>query len=222
MSDIFREVDEDLRRDQIMTFWKRYGGLVIAAAVLVVAATAGNVGWKHWRTTRMEERTSVLSDALAKLRPADEYTQPDTKAAADALAAASAKLGEGHADLARLYEAGLRARDGQRDDAVKLYDQVAGNGGADPMLRDLATLLSVQLQLDTGDAAALRGRLAPLLKPGSAWRASATEASGLLAARAGDNAGAAALFKELSDDTTAPQGLRARATELAALYAATK
>ncbi|MFV3126041.1 tetratricopeptide repeat protein [Niveispirillum sp. KHB5.9] len=221
MSDIFREVDEDLRRDQIMKFWKRYGGLVIAAAILVVAATAGNVGWKHWRTTRMEERTAVLSEALAKLRPADENTQPDTKGAAEALAAASAKLGAGHADLARLYEAGLRARDGQRDDAVKLYDQVAGTAGADPMLRDLATLLSVQLQLDTGDAAALRGRLAPLLKAG-AWKASATEASGLLAARAGDNAGAAALFKELSEDATAPQGLRARATELAALYAATK
>lgn len=222
MSDIFREVDEDLRRDQIMKFWKRYGGLVIGAAILVVAATAGNVGWKHWRTTRMEERTAVLSDALATLRPADENARPDSKAAAEALSAAAAKLGEGHADIARLYEAGLRARDGQRDEAVKLYDQVAGTAGADPMLRDLATLLSVQLQLDTGDAAALRGRLAPLLKPGSAWKASATEASALLAARAGDNAGAAALFKELSDDATAPQALRARATELTALYAATK
>lgn len=222
MSDIFREVDEDLRRDQIMKFWKRYGSLVIGAAVLVVAATAGNVGWKHWRTTRMEERTAVLSEALAKLRPADENAQPDLKAAAEALSGASAKLGEGHADMARLYEAGLRAREGEKDKAIALYDQVAGTAGADPMLRDLATLLSVQLQLDTGDAAALRARLAPLLKAGNAWKASATEASGLLAARAGDNAGAASLFKELSEDSTAPQALRARATELAALYAATK
>lgn len=222
MSDIFREVDEDLRRDQIMKFWKRYGGLVIGAAVLVVAATAGNVGWKHWRTTRMEERTAVLSEALANLRPADENAQPDLKAAAEALSGAGAKLGEGHADMARLYEAGLRAREGEKDKAIALYDQVAGTAGADPMLRDLATLLSVQLQLDTGDAAALRARLAPLLKAGNAWKASATEASGLLAVRAGDNAGAAALFKELSEDSTAPQALRARATELAALYAATK
>ncbi|OYQ31376.1 hypothetical protein CHU95_19635 [Niveispirillum lacus] len=222
MSDIFREVDEDLRRDQIMKFWKRYGGLVIGAAVLVVAATAGNVGWKHWQTTRMEERTAVLSAALSKLRPVDENTPPDTKAAADALSAASATLGAGHADVARLYEAGLRARDGQRDEAVKLYDQVAGTASADGMLRDLATLMSVQLQLDTGDAAALRARLTPLLKQGNAWKASATEASGLLAVRAGDHAAAAALFKELSEDSTAPQALRARATELAALFAATK
>lgn len=222
MSDIFREVDEDLRRDQFVKFWQRYGSLVIGAAILVVAATAGNVGWKHWRTTRMEERTAVLSDALAKLRPTGENAQPDTKAAADALAAAAAKLGGGHATLARLHEAGLRARDGQRDQAVTLYDQVAGSGDADPMLRDLATLLSVQLQLDTGDAAALRTRLTPLLKDGNAWKASATEASGLLAVRAGDAAGAAALFKQMSDDPAAPQALRARATELAALYAATK
>lgn len=222
MSDIFREVDEDLRRDQIMKLWKRHGGLIIIAAVLVVVATAGNVGWKQWRIAHMEARTAVLSDALTALRPADENAKPDTKAAAEALAGLGGKLDGSHADVARLYEAGLRARDGERDKAVALYDQVAATASADQMLRELAILLSVQLQLDTGDVTMLRGKLAPLLKPSGAWRASATEALALLASRGGDTDEAAQLFKELSEDSTAPQALRARATELAALFAAKK
>lgn len=222
MSDIFREVDEDLRRDQFVKFWKRYGGIVVGAAVLVVAATAGNVGWKHWRTARMEERTAVLSQALSKLRPETEGAQPDTKAAAEALSQAAGKLGGGHAVLARLYEAGLRARNGETDQAIALYEQVAGSADAEQSLRELATLLSVQQQVDTGDAKALRVRLEPLLKTGNAWRASASETAGLLAVRVGDKAEAARLFKEASEDAGAPQALRARATELAALYAATK
>lgn len=222
MSDIFREVDEDIRRDKLVSFWQRYGGAVVASAVLIVVGTAGYVGWKHWRTGQMEERTAVLSTALSKIRPEQNAAPVDTKAGADALAQAAQQLGGGHATIARLYEAGLRARDGQRDQAIALYDSLAGDSEATPLLRDLALLMSIQLQVDTGDIAALQGRLAPLLATGNAWRASATELAGLLAIRSGDNARAAELFRGLAEDADAPQGVRARATELAAFYAAPK
>lgn len=221
MSDIFREVAEDLRRDQLMSFWKRYGTAVVTGAVLIVAGTGAYVGWKHWRASQMEERTLVLSRALDLARPAEGQTL-DPKAAADALAKAATELGAGHAVLARLYEAGLRSRDGQYDQAVALYDQVAGSGEVDPVLRDLAQLLSVQLQVDKGDITALRGRLEPLMASGNVWRASATELAAVLAIRAGDTAQAGTLFRSLADDAQTPQGIRARATELAALYAAPK
>jgi hypothetical protein len=220
MSDIFREVDEDLRRDQLVSFWKRYGATVISGAVLIVVATAGYVGWKEWRANQMEKRTAVLSAALAKARP--EEGTPDVKIAGDALAAAAAELGHDQAVIARLYEAGLRARNGQRDEAVVIYDQIAGSGETDALMRDLATLLSVQLQMDAGDPARLGQRIAPLLASGNAWRASATEVAALLAAKAGDNARAEQLFKQLAEDAQTPQGLRTRATELAALFAAPK
>ncbi|SNS11441.1 MULTISPECIES: tetratricopeptide repeat protein [unclassified Azospirillum] len=220
MSDIFREVDEDLRRDQLVSFWKRYGATVVGGAVLIVVATAGYVGWKEWRASEMEKRTAVLSAALAKARP--EEGAPDVKVAGDALAAAASQLGQSQAVIARLYEAGLRARNGQRDEAVALYDQIAGSGESDALLRDMATLLSVQLQMDAGDPAKLGQRIAPLLTAGNPWRASATELAGLLAAKTGDNARAEQLFKQLAEDAQAPQGVRSRATELAALFAAPK
>lgn len=222
MSDIFREVDEDLRRDQFVAFWKRYGVLIIVAAILVVAATAGNVGWKYWRTTQMEERTAVLAQALSLLRSPTEGAAVDTKAAADAMDKAATQLGRGHAILARLYEAGLRAKDGQRDQAVALYDKVAASDDIDPILRDLAILSSVQLQMDNGDAAALRQRIEPLTRTGNTWRASATELSALLSIQTGDVTTGLALLQQLAQDATIPQGVRARASELAALYAAPK
>ena len=40
MSDIFREVDEDVRKDQSLAFWKKYGPYVIAAAVAIMTVTA--------------------------------------------------------------------------------------------------------------------------------------------------------------------------------------
>ncbi len=45
MSDIFREVDEDLRREQFKRLWDRFGTYVIGLAVLIVVVTAGYRGW---------------------------------------------------------------------------------------------------------------------------------------------------------------------------------
>ena len=47
MSDIFREVDEDIRRDQIKKLWDRFGPYVLGLALLIVLGTAGYRGWGH-------------------------------------------------------------------------------------------------------------------------------------------------------------------------------
>lgn len=218
MADIFREVDEDLRRDRMQRLWERYGALIVGAAVLIVAATAGYVLWQRWQASEQEQRTAVLLQAVAPLEVAEGAT-PDTAAAIAALDAAAGQLDGAHATLARLRQAGLLAREGNTADAVAIYDQVAGMGGADPLFRDLAQLLAVLHQLDGGDPAQLQARLSSLMDGGNPWRFSARELSALLAVRAGDTARAATLFRELSEDADTPAGIRARATELAAFYA---
>ncbi|WP_207478461.1 tetratricopeptide repeat protein [Arenibaculum pallidiluteum] len=209
MSDIFREVDEDLRRDRLAQIWKNYGGLIIAGAVAVVLATAGTTAWRNWQASRAAEQTTALVGAIDRASSAPG-------AAADALAALVPQLGNGRAVVARLHEAGLRATAGDREAAVRLYDAIAASD-AEAVYRDLATLLSVMNQLETGDPAALKGRLGPLSQPGGAWRHSARELEGLLAIRTGDTAEAGRIFRGLADDAEAPAGLRGRAAELAAL-----
>lgn len=211
MSDIFREVDEDLRRDRLLSIWQRYGGVLVAAAVAIVLVTAGSVAWRSWQASRAAEQTQALVAAI-------ERSEASPQAGADALAAFAADAEGGRATLARLYEAGTHARAGDRAAAARAYDAVAASD-AEPAYRDLATILSVMVQLEGGDAAALRARLLPLTGPDNPWRFSARELDALLAARAGDRAGAAQRFRELADDPQAPQGVRSRAAELAALHA---
>jgi hypothetical protein len=221
MSDIFREVDEDLRRDQLTALWKRYGSVLIGLAVLIVAATAGYVGWRAWNNARMEAQTDLLLEAFAQADPAVAGGEqvPDPQAALTALAAAAPNLRPDAAALARLYEASLRSRAGQGEAAIAIYDALAADGRVDRLTRDLALLLSVQTQASAGDAAALSARLRPLLVPGNPWRTSATEMQALLALRMGDAAQAGALFQTLAQDSEAPAAMRARAAEMAALYA---
>ncbi len=219
MADIFREVDEDLRRDRMERLWQRYGGVIVAVAVLIVGATAGYVLWQRWQASEQVEKTAVLLSAVEPLDVPEGGT-PDAQAAIKALEAAGAQLDGAHAALARLYQAGLLAREGATAEAVALYDQVAGTGGTDPLFRDLALLLSVLHQVDSGDPAQLQGRLTPLTAAGNPWRFSARELSALLAVRAGDTAKAAAEFKALAEDADTPAGIRNRASELASFYSA--
>ena len=87
----------------------------------------------------------------------------------------------------------------------------------DPLFRGLATVLSVLHDLDTGDAGQLAARLAPLLQTSSPWRHSAKELTALLARKSGDIKRARELFRELTDDGSAPPGIRARAAEMSAI-----
>ncbi|MCX7382392.1 MAG: hypothetical protein NT133_13455, partial [Alphaproteobacteria bacterium] len=113
--------------------------------------------------------------------------------------------------LARLREASLRFDAGERDAALALFDKVANDRGADPLLRDYAALQFVWHQIDTGAAPALRTRLAPLTAPDNAWRPLAEEAQALLDIREGRKDAARDTLKRLSQDPAAPDGVRGRA-----------
>lgn len=219
MTDIFREVEEDLRRERAGKLWQQYGGLVISVAVSVVIGTAAYVGWKHWETGRRQENTEVLLQA-ARVGEAPPGGSPDWAASAKAWSDAAAKLSGFPAVAARFSAAAALIRQEKIDAAVAAYDSLAGSGDVPPVFRDLAQLLSVQLQLDTGDPGQLRGRLSALTGPEGAWRWTAKEMLGLLAVRTGDQAAARAAFRALADDPETPAGIRSRASDLASFYAA--
>jgi hypothetical protein len=100
-------------------------------------------------------------------------------------------------------------------EALRLYDAIAADSSADPLYRDLASLLWVIRSLDQGDPAMLAARVTPLTRPDSAWNASAREVAGLIALRAGKHEEARQAFQALAADVTAPRGVRERAQRLA-------
>jgi hypothetical protein len=211
VADIFREVDEELRRERAEKLWKKYGSYVVGVAAGIVVATAAYVGWQEYTLRQRLADGQRYATALAQVRPGNEA------AGADALALAAEETSSGYATLARLRAAALRAESGDVAQAVALYDALADDDDVDDVYRDLALLLSVMHQMQGGDSAALRDRLAPLTADDNPWRFSALEVSGFLAFRSGDGGRAREIFTRLADDAATPQGLRARAAEMLAI-----
>jgi hypothetical protein len=209
VTDIFREVDEDLKRDQALELWKRYGKYAIAFAMAVVVATAGIVGWQNYRESQRQ------ADGRAYALAMDLVNKGDVAAASAAMTEIANNSGA-YRTLAAFEQAGLKLRAGDHAAAAKIYDQVAADGAANQAFRDLATILSGLASIDSADSSSLGKKLQPLLAPGQAFRPSALELEGLLALKAGDFKTAKQTFQELADDVTAPGGLRQRATQILA------
>ncbi|MBV9656407.1 MAG: tetratricopeptide repeat protein [Acetobacteraceae bacterium] len=210
MADIFDEVNEDLRAERAQALLKRYGGVLLAAMLLVVAGAAAWQGWRWWRD---KQEMALAGEFVAAMNRADgrNTAKPEAIAAFDQLAA---KSPDGYATLARLRAAALKADAGDLAGAVALWDQVAADGSADPLLRDLASLTSVQHQVPTADPGTLGARLAPLASPDNPWHALAMEQQALLSIRMGRTAEATDTLRRIVADGTAPQGVRARANGL--------
>lgn len=208
MSDIFREIDEELKQDQFKKLWKRYGSFVIAGAVLIVVAVGGYQAWQAWDVDQRLQQSDDYAVALEQVRAGDEA------AAQSALTALASPDGSGYGLLAAFEEASLRANSGDTAGAIALWDEIAGNSGAGPAFQGAATLLSVMHQLDDGDAGALEARLEPLTGEDSAFRASALELLAILALRRGNQARARELYAGVADDRTAPPAARTRATQM--------
>ena len=214
MSDleVFREVDEDYRRDRMIAFWRRYGVAVLAAAILVMVA-ASAVNYLHQRAEAEKEADTAAFEALlAGIQAGGE--QQSIAALADY--ATRAKPAE--ATLAMFTEASLRQRTGNVAAAAQVYHQIADGTQASAELRDLAVVRLGYLAADSTTPEPLIPRLQAIAEGASPWRFSAREAIALLTARAGQRDSAAKMFSDLALDPGTPNDLAGRARALAELY----
>lgn len=207
MTDIFTEVEEDLRRERAKRLWDRYGWIATAAVLLVVAGTAA---WQGWKWYEAREAAAAATRYLAAVRAAEGT---DRAAAIGAFAALTRDAPAGYRLLARFHEAAARARAGEGDIAIGLWDQLAADTATPQPWRDLALLLSVLHQIDGGDPAALSARLAALDRADGPFRFSARELQAVLAERQGQRERAVTLLRGLAEASDAPMALRARAAE---------
>ncbi len=211
-NEFLREVDEEYRRDQIMQIWKRYSGLIIALAVILVASVAGWRYWQHLERTRAEAAAARFESALRLARDGK------SEEAEQALAALATDAQGGASLLARFR---LAAEIGQRspEEGAKAFDALAGDGAANGVMQDLARLRAAMLRLDTPEAAAAQSALERLATPTNPWRHTAREMLGVLGLKRGDHDFAGRWFDQIAADRETPQGLRGRLEIYAALAA---
>ena len=210
MSDIFDEVDEAVRREQLTKLWERYGNLVIALAVLVVAGVGAWRGYDYWQTKKAIEFGSQFT-AAAVLSEQGKHQEAE-----QAFARIAAEGNAGYRVLARLREAEELA---QRDPkaAVAAYDDIAASSATRQPLRDFATLRAGMLLADTAPLAELTRRLEPIAGPGAPFRHSAREALAFAAWKAGDTAAMRKWMQLIRDDPETPSAVRERIDVLTAV-----
>lgn len=217
MADIFDEVSEDLRAERAQRLAGRYGAYVVALAGLIVVAVAG---YEVWRQQQVKRDAALATQYIAALQPptsAAKGSAGESSSRQAALMSLDKLAGEapsGYATLARLRAAALKADGGDVAGAAALWDQVANDRGADPLLRDFANLTWASRQLDSADPAAIRSRLQPLRAADSPWHALADEMDALLDLRVGRTDDARETLRKLTQDTTAPETTRSRANFL--------
>jgi hypothetical protein len=210
VADIFKEVDEDLRRDNLEKLWKKHGFQFIGLAVAVVLAVAGVQGWQAYDLDQRGKLSDRYGVAL------DLAQGGDTAAGLDAMIDMSETADSGYAGLAAFEEARLRVESGDTAGAIALWDRIAGETVLGPGFKEAATLFSVLHQIDNGDPSALRARLEPLAADSQPFRSTARELLAVIALGDGDTASARAFYTQISDDREAPAGLRQRAAQMLA------
>jgi hypothetical protein len=203
MSDIFQEVDEAVRREQLQKLWKRYGNFVIAAAVLVVLAVGGWSGYQWWEAKKAAQAGAAF-DAAAEL--VDQGKSADAE---EAFARLATEGTAAYRFLARLREAAVMAgRDPKA--AVAAYDAVASDGSVPRVFQELAGIRAALLLVDSAPLSEMTRRLEPLAQPDSTFRHSAREILALAAFKEGDKTAAKKWFDMIASDADTPQSLRGR------------
>jgi len=210
VSDIFQEVDEEVRREQLKKLWDRYSGYAIAAAILVVVGVAAWRGYSWWEAQKAAESGAAF-EAASTLAESGKHAEAEA-----AFAKLAADGTSGYRHLARMREAAQLAQTDAKA-ALAAYDKIAADSSVGPVLQDLAALRAGALLIDAGSFDEARRRLEPLTGNDRAFRHTAREFLVLAAWRAGDAAAAKRWFDMITTDLQTPAATRSRVEMLMAL-----
>jgi len=199
------EVSEEVRNDRMFALWKKYGPYVIAVVVLIVLAAFAKTYWDRQQEIKKQERSAAYISAVNAETPAES---------ASALEEFANGADDGYAAMAQLQAAAKFADEGNTDKATELYAKVSENAKLSMSYRDLASIKSVMLTMDTADPADLKSQLSSLMNDGAPYATLARELMAMVHMQAGESEDARVIFTELSQNPDISQGIRSRSTAL--------
>jgi hypothetical protein len=210
VSELFDEVDEDVRREQLKKLWDRYSIYIVAGALLIVAAVGGWRGYEYLEAKKAAEAGSAF-DAAVELSEQNKHAEAEA-----AFTKLAATAPSGYRMLARLRAAAeVASRDPQA--AVKMYDDISADRSVGAAEQDLARIRAAGLLLETATYPTMLQRIEAATAPEATFRHSARELLALSAWRANDTAATRQWLDLIANDGETPSGLRSRAEALQAL-----
>ena len=204
-----REVDENLRRDQLADFAKKYGNWIIAALILFLAAAGGWIWWQQHQVQRSEKQVEELAQVYTDIGAGKTASAPRQL---DTLAKSGKK---GVRASALFTRAALAIQQNDLKLAQSTYKEIAGDDSLPKPYRDAALIRQTALEFDTIKPDEVIKRLEPLAKPGNPWFSSAGEMTAMALIKQGKKQDAGRLFAAIAKDKTVPDESRARAVQIA-------
>ena len=210
----YREVDEELRRDQMTGFFRRYGAWMIAAVLLFLIGVAAYLWWQHRREAQAEQQAIQLTAVLEDIG-AGKARNPDPRIPAIAESGTPA-----YRAAATLLQGSLAAEAGKTKEAAAVFAKVAGDDDAPQVYRDAALVRQTALEFDALQPAEVVKRLKPLAVQGNPWFGSAGELLAMAYMRQGKAEMAGPIFAAMHKDETLPPTIKERAGEMASALGA--
>lgn len=201
---LFREVDEEVRRDEIENIWKKYGSWIVALCLGVILAVGGLKGWQYWQKQQAEAGGVAYFNAVQLAN--DGKTEDAGKAFSDLKNSHA-----GYAVFGSFKQAAAMAKAGDKKAAVAAYDKLAADSTVQETLKNLAQIKAAYLLADTASVADIQGRVAGFDNAASPWRSSARELVAFAAFRGGDYALADRKLNEILADFQSTSGAKQRA-----------
>lgn len=204
-----REVDENLRRDQLRDFFKAYGNWLTAGVVVFLAASGGFIWWQQHQVQRAEGQVEQLAQIYKDVGSGDTSKAPQQL---DELSKSGSK---GVSASARFARAALALQQNDTKTAIGTYKSIADDGGLPTPYRNAALIRQTALEFDQLQPQDVIARLQPLTKPGEPWFGTAGELTALAMIKQGRKQEAGQLFAAIAKDPGVPQTIRSRAAQVA-------
>jgi len=204
-----REVDENLRRDQLRDFFKAYGSWLIGGLVLFLAVSGGFIWWRQHQVDEHQAQVEKLAEIYKDIGAGNAAQAPQQL---DELSSSGSKAVRASALFARAALA-LQQNDVKR--ATATYKSIAEDSGNPEPYRHVALVRQTALEFDSLKPEDVIARLEPLAKPGEPWFGSAGEMTALAMIKQGKRQEAGRLYAAIAKDPGVPQTIRARAVQVA-------
>jgi hypothetical protein len=210
VTELFDEVDEEVRREQLQKLWEKYSIFIIAAALLVIAAVGGWRGYQYFEEKKAAEAGDAFNKAV-ELSEQGKHSEAET-----AFTDLAAKAPAGYRMLAR-FRAAAEAATREPQAGAKMFDELAADASIGAEQQALARIRAAGLLVDSASYADMLRRLEPDAAAGQTFRHSARELLALSAFRANDSTATRQWLDQLELDAETPPSMRSRAEALQAL-----
>ena len=209
-----REVDDEVRRDRMAEFGRRWGVPIIGAVLLALAAFGAFLYWQH----RQREAAGLEGERMQAAF--DQLANTQVKQAEPGIAALATSGKGAYRALAKFTQADILLQRQDLRGAAQRFAEVAGDTSIAQPFRDLALVRQTAAEFDALRPQVVVERMRPLAVPGGAYLGSAGEMMAAAQLRLGQRAAAAQMFSRISSDTTVPESIRQRAVQMAGVLGA--